>query len=202
MQRIHAGASRSPEAHVAVKPCYAVLLLLALGCSEVRAPVAPPDRFAWLALPGAAAGGSLSADAPVITVAGGEVRLDGDLVGEIAGIVATHRLSRIEGLMDALQARRQAWLAAHPDGRFPGVVVLAMAADIDAAVVKSVFQTAAFAGYPNAELVVRTPRGSAALRILAQVPTPTGPLGLSDTQIRAVVRAHGSRRNCQKECTG
>jgi hypothetical protein len=46
------------------------------------------------------------------------------------------------------------WKQLHPGKEFPGVVVLQIDQDVTAVVVKSVFQTAAFAGYPNVSFMV------------------------------------------------
>ena len=46
------------------------------------------------------------------------------------------------------------WKQLHPGKDFPGVVVLQVDQDVPAVVVKSCFQTAAFAGYPNVSFMV------------------------------------------------
>ena len=46
------------------------------------------------------------------------------------------------------------WKQLHPGKDFPGVVILQIDQDVKAVVVKSVFQTAAFSGYPNVSFMV------------------------------------------------
>ena len=53
-----------------------------------------------------------------------------------------------------LKAKREVWKQLHPGKEFPGVVVLQIDQDVQAIVVKSVFQTAAFSGYPNVSFMV------------------------------------------------
>ena len=93
-------------------------------------------------------------DAPLVVVAGGSVLLDGLSAGDTREIEASHRLARIAGLATALAGKRALWRTLHPGKDFPGVVLLAMDGKEPALVVKSVFQTAALAGYPNVSFVV------------------------------------------------
>ena len=57
-------------------------------------------------------------------------------------------------LFNLLKAQRELWASNRPGKPFPGVVVLQIDQDVPAVVVKSVFQTAAFAGYPNVSFMV------------------------------------------------
>lgn len=62
---------------------------------------------------------------------------------------------RIDGLSHALTAKRNLWKTLHPGGTFPGAVVLQIDAATRSGVVKSVFQTAALAGYPSESFMVK-----------------------------------------------
>ncbi len=94
-------------------------------------------------------------DAPVVVVDGKSVLVDGEVVGDVSPILASHRIQRIDGLFARLRATREAWHAAHTDQPFHGECDLVLDASTPASVVKSVFQTAAFAGYPFPSFVVR-----------------------------------------------
>jgi len=211
----------------------ALLIVLAMA-SAVGCTAAPPtpaastesprDPLAAVPLPGAAnADVGRVDDAPLVSLVGTDVLLDGKPVGSVGPIVSSRRMMRIDGLFDGLHTRREAWRAAHglppasdaslgvmatPGDPFPGVILLALPDDTAAVVVKSVFQTAAFAGYPHARFLVRTPAGVGRLPVEAQVPGPLAQLvrggspgvaagGLSPEQVRSVVMAHaGALRAC------
>ena len=57
-------------------------------------------------------------------------------------------------LFAALKTRRENWKTLQPNKPFPGVVILQIDQETKAVVVKSVFQTAAYAGYPNVSFMV------------------------------------------------
>jgi hypothetical protein len=65
-------------------------------------------------------------------------------------------MQRIDELFNILKAKRELWRATQGgSGRpFPGVCILQIDQMVPALVVKSVFQTAAFAGYPNVSFMV------------------------------------------------
>jgi len=86
------------------------------------------------------------------------VSLDGVAVGSIGEVLKTQRLTRLDELFDALKERRAAWKEAHAGAAFPGVAVLWLPGDTPLVVAKSIFQTAAFAGYPYLSFAVR-PQG-------------------------------------------
>ena len=64
------------------------------------------------------------------------------------------RMQRIDDLFNILKSKRELWKTTHPNKEFPAVVVLQVDQDVQAIVVKSVFQTAAFAGFPNVSFMV------------------------------------------------
>jgi TonB family protein len=129
------------------------------------------------ALPSAANTSELRADAENVVVTKTQVVMDGERLASVQDIVAGDRLQRIDELFARLKAKREAWKAAHPGEAFPGVVQLWIDRATPALVVKSVFQTAAFAGYPNGAFVVRDQKDTtrfALLRADALVPRPPG----------------------------
>jgi biopolymer transport protein ExbD len=93
-------------------------------------------------------------DAPMVAVAGSQILINGNQAGTTRPIEDSKRLQRIEELFNALKGLRETWKQIHPGKEFPGVVVLQIDQDVPAIVVKSVFQTAAFAGYPNVSFMV------------------------------------------------
>src|SRR4029450_5832850 len=93
-------------------------------------------------------------DAPMVAVNGNQVLVDGALAGSTRAIEELGRLQKIDELFNLLKAKRELWKTVQPNKPFPGVCILQVDADVPALVVKSVFQTAAFAGYPNVTLMV------------------------------------------------
>ncbi|HEY2517020.1 MAG TPA: biopolymer transporter ExbD, partial [Polyangiaceae bacterium] len=93
-------------------------------------------------------------DAPMVAVNGSEVLVDGSAAGNTRAIEDGKRMQRIDELFNILKAKREVWKQLHPGKDFPGVVVLQVDQDVQAVVVKSVFQTAAFAGFPNVSFMV------------------------------------------------
>ncbi|MFP6687416.1 MAG: biopolymer transporter ExbD, partial [Polyangiaceae bacterium] len=65
------------------------------------------------------------------------------------------RMQKVDKLFEMLKRKREMWRSFHPNKRFPGVCILQVDRDVPALVVKSVFQTAAFAGYPNVSFMVQ-----------------------------------------------
>jgi biopolymer transport protein ExbD len=88
-------------------------------------------------------------DAPMVAITGSLILVDGNPAGNTRAIEDSKRLQRIDELFNMLKAKREVWKQLHPGKEFPGVVVLQIDQDVQAIVVKSVFQTAAFAGFPN-----------------------------------------------------
>ncbi len=93
-------------------------------------------------------------DAPVVAVSGSNIMVNGKLVGNTRSIEESKQLRRIEELFNSLKSLRDTYKQAQPNKEFPGVVVLEIDQDVQAVVVKSVFQTAAFAGYPRVSFMV------------------------------------------------
>ncbi len=93
-------------------------------------------------------------DAPMVAITGSQILVDGAPAGNTRAIEDSKRLQRVEELFNILKGKREVWKQLHPGKDFPGVVVLQIDQDVQAIVVKSVFQTAAFSGYPNVSFMV------------------------------------------------
>src|SRR5215469_17257833 len=93
-------------------------------------------------------------DAPMVAVVGSQILVDGGPAGNTRAVEESDRMQRIDELFNILKAKRELWKQTHPNKDFPGVVLLQIDQNIKAVVVKSVFQTAAFAGFPNVSFMV------------------------------------------------
>ena len=93
-------------------------------------------------------------DAPMVGIAGSQILVDGNLAGNTRAIEDSKRLQRIDELFNVLKGKRELWKQVQPNKPFPGVCILQIDQNVSALVVKSVFQTAAFAGYPNVSFMV------------------------------------------------
>ena len=93
-------------------------------------------------------------DAPMVAVVGSEILVDGGQAGNTRPIEESDRMQRIDELFNILKSKRELWKQTHPNKDFPGVVLLQIDQNVKAVVVKSVFQTAAFAGFPNVSFMV------------------------------------------------
>ena len=97
-------------------------------------------------------------EAPVVSVTRGQVILDGVVLGNTHAIELSGRVAVLDGLTDALTAKRRMWTQLNPTRPPPGAVALDMDQDTPAVVVKSVFLTCTRAGYPDISLLVRAAR--------------------------------------------
>lgn len=93
-------------------------------------------------------------DAPVVAISGTNILVDGSPAGSTRPIEDSGRLQKIDDLHNILKNKRELWKQLNPKGEAPGVVVMQVDHRVSALVVKSVFQTAAFAGYPNVSFMV------------------------------------------------
>ena len=93
-------------------------------------------------------------DAPMVAVVGSQILVDGSPAGNSRAVEESDRMQRIDELFNILKAKRELWKQTHPNKDFPGVAMLQIDQSIKAVVVKSVFQTAAFAGFPNVSFMV------------------------------------------------
>jgi hypothetical protein len=92
----------------------------------------------------------------VAAVVGSQILVDGSPAGNTRAVEESERMQRIDELFNILKSKRELWKQTHPNKDFPGVVVLEIDQNIKAVVVKSVFQTAAFAGFPNVSFMVNS----------------------------------------------
>jgi biopolymer transport protein ExbD len=100
-------------------------------------------------------------DAPMVAVNGNQILVDGVLAGSTRAIEELGRMQKIDELFAILKNKRELWKQLQPNKPFPGVCILQVDGAVPALVVKSVFQTAAFAGYPNVSFMVgKLPRSS------------------------------------------
>ncbi|HTQ05088.1 MAG TPA: biopolymer transporter ExbD [Polyangiaceae bacterium] len=93
-------------------------------------------------------------DAPMCAITGTQILVDGSPAGSTRVIEEANRLQRVEELFNILKNKRELWKQLNPGKDFPGVIVLQVDRKVQALVVKSVFQTAAYAGYPNVSFMV------------------------------------------------
>src|ERR1700677_374734 len=93
-------------------------------------------------------------DAPIVGVVGSQLLVDGSPAGNTRAVEESDRMQRIDELFNILKSKRELWKQTHPNKDFPGVVLLKIDQNVKAVVVKSVFQTAAFAGFPNVSFMV------------------------------------------------
>jgi hypothetical protein len=113
---------------------------------------------------------------PIVTVANGKIYRDGELVGNAESIARSGRLQRVEELWNSLKTAREQWKLTNPGKPFHGLALFALDSNTPTVVVKSVFQTAAFAGFPNGQFAVHGDDGSIQrLDVEAQVPGPPVP---------------------------
>jgi biopolymer transport protein ExbD len=93
-------------------------------------------------------------EAPMVAITGTQILVDGNPAGSTRAIEESNRLQRVDELFNVLKNKRELWKQLNPSKPFPGVVILQVDRKVQALVVKSVFQTAAFAGYPNVSFMV------------------------------------------------
>src|SRR4051812_34233725 len=94
-------------------------------------------------------------EAPMVSVNGNQILVDGVQAGSTRAVEELGRLQKIDELFNLLKSKRELWKQVQPNKPFPGVCILQIDQGVPALVVKSVFQTAAFAGYPNVSFMVR-----------------------------------------------
>jgi len=93
-------------------------------------------------------------EAPMVAVNGNQVLVDGSPAGSTRAIEDLGRMQKVDELFDLLKRKRELWKSFHPNKPFPGVCILQVDENVSSLVVKSVFQTAAYAGYPNVSFMV------------------------------------------------
>jgi biopolymer transport protein ExbD len=93
-------------------------------------------------------------EAPLVAVTGTQILVDGIPAGSTRAIMDANRMQKIDELDAVLKNKRELWKQLKPGEEFPGNVILQVDKRVPALVVKSVFQTAAMAGYPAVSFMV------------------------------------------------
>ncbi len=125
-----------------------VLFLLASFSATGELPV---DKN--VKLPNAANAVDMS-EAPIVAVTATQILVDGIPAGSTRAIMEANRMQKIDELGEILKNKRELWKQLKPGEPFPGNVILQVDRRVPALVVKSVFQTAAFSGYPAVSFMV------------------------------------------------
>lgn len=98
-------------------------------------------------------------DAPMVAITGTQILVDGNLAGSTRAVKEAGRMQKIDDLFNHLKGTREVWKQINPGRPFPGIAILQVDRRVEALVVKSVFQTAALAGYPNVSFMVKNRGG-------------------------------------------
>jgi hypothetical protein len=192
------------------------LLLIACaalaGCATASPPASPPAVLAaptplpaappavdvaklGISLPLAVeASANPAPGAPNIVLHGKQLFVDAEPAGDVTEIEASQRLTRLQGLASVLEARRQAFQARHPSEAMPRVATLWCDRTTPLLLFKSLFQTAAFAGYPSFRLaVIASASGQLGYQAFeARVPPPPSqPMPRDPFAVHVDLRADG-----------
>jgi len=97
--------------------------------------------------------------APMIAVTGQLILVDGIPAGTTRPVKEANRMQKLDELFNLLKGRREVWTQINPGKKFPAMAVLQVDREVEAVIVKSVFQTAALAGYPNVSFMVKSRGG-------------------------------------------
>lgn len=98
-------------------------------------------------------------NAPMIAVAGQMILVDGIPAGTTRPVKEANRMQKLDELFNLLKGRREVFKQINPGKDFHGIAILQVDREVEAVVVKSVFQTAALAGYPNVSFMVKNRGG-------------------------------------------
>jgi biopolymer transport protein ExbD len=93
-------------------------------------------------------------EAPMVAVTGSQILVDGIPAGSTRAVIEGNSMATIEELFEALKAKKELSKQLNPNKPSATVAVLQIDRRVPALVVKSVFQTAALAGYPNVSFMV------------------------------------------------
>ena len=97
--------------------------------------------------------------APMVAITGQMILVNGSPAGTTRAVTEANRLQKLDELYNVLKTTREVWKQINPGKDFPGVAVLQVDKKVPAVIVKSVFQTAAQAGYPNISFMVKNRGG-------------------------------------------
>lgn len=130
----------------------------ALGCSnaELGGPAGSRERTRGSSEPKAASSSDVpSGDFPVIELGPNRsLRVDGVLAGDTTEMVERRELRKVDELYYLMKQKREDWKTRRPDTSFPGVAGVRVEPGALGVELKSVMQTAAYAGYPRLTLQV------------------------------------------------
>jgi biopolymer transport protein ExbD len=93
--------------------------------------------------------------APMVAITGQMILVDGMAAGTTRAVKEANRMQKLDELFNLLKTKRELYKQINPGKDFPGIAVLQVDRQVEAVVVKSVFQTAALAGYPNISFMVK-----------------------------------------------
>ncbi|MCU0681388.1 MAG: biopolymer transporter ExbD [Polyangiaceae bacterium] len=141
---------------------------------------------------------------PIVAINGAQILVNEHPVDFTRAVEDAGRVMRLEELYKYLQGAKKDWEKINPikDAKFPGIVILQVDREVPALVVKSVFQTAASAGYPNVSFMVgqlpkRPLLGSSLLRLRSALcaprPLPPAPPPLLMAAAAALAAEDGAR---------
>ena len=97
--------------------------------------------------------------APMVAITGQMIMVDGIPAGTTRPVKEANRMQKLDELFNLLKTKRELYKQINPGKDFPGIAVLQVDRQVEALVVKSVFQTAALAGYPNISFMVQNRGG-------------------------------------------
>jgi biopolymer transport protein ExbD len=97
--------------------------------------------------------------APMVAITGTQILVDGIPAGTTRAVSEANRMQKLDELFNLLKSKRELAKQINPGQDFPGVCVLQVDRKVEAVIVKSVFQTAALAGYPNVSFMVKNRGG-------------------------------------------
>ena len=97
--------------------------------------------------------------ATMVAITGSTILVDGIPAGSTRAIKEAGRMQKVDELFNLLKSKRELYRQVNPGKDFPGIAILQVDREVEAVVVKSVFQTAGLAGYPNISFMVQD-RGS------------------------------------------
>jgi biopolymer transport protein ExbD len=97
--------------------------------------------------------------APMVAITGQMILVDGTPAGTTRAVKEANRMQKLDELFNLLKTKRELYKQINPGKEFPGVAVLQVDRQVEAVIVKSVFQTAALAGYPNISFMVQNRGG-------------------------------------------
>jgi len=153
-KKVSGGGSRAVNAELPLVPFIDFLLciVLFLLASFSATGELPVDKNVKLA---SAQNVMDMVEAPMVAITGSQILVDGIPAGNTRAIEEANRLQRVDELFNVLKSKRELWKQINPGKTFPGVCVLQVDKRVTALVVKSVFQTAAFAGYPQVSFMTK-----------------------------------------------